>query len=185
MGESGHAMDLVRANAQLAQKLVGECAARGVHLATAESLTGGMLASALVGVSGASAVFCGGVVSYATELKHKILSVPEERLAKNGPVDGEVAIQMAQGAFALCTTDTHPIDLALATTGVAGPDPDPQTGLEAGTVYLGLASARRAHAQKLQLSGDRMQIRLQTVFYALTAALEELEFLTCEKAVDN
>ena len=77
-------------------------------------------------VPGASLVFNGGVVSYHTQLKHSLLGVDAELLAENGPVDPHVAQQMAEGARHTCAIDGRPADIGLATTGVAGPDPDPQ-----------------------------------------------------------
>src|SRR5699024_2625661 len=106
-----------------------------VHIATAESLTGGLLSSALVDIPGASRVFSGGVVAYATELKHKFLGVDQHRLDRFGPVDPIVAMEMARGVKERCSSD-----FGVATTGVAGPDPDPQTGLPAGVVFVGVSS---------------------------------------------
>jgi nicotinamide-nucleotide amidase len=98
----------------------------------AESLTGGMLCSALIDVPGASAVVRGGVVSYATDLKHRLLGVDAGLLAANGPVDPDVATQMAHGV-----RERLGADWGVATTGVAGPDP--QDGIAAGTVYIAVA----------------------------------------------
>lgn len=146
-------------------------------VATAESLTGGLLAGELVSVSGASKVFNGGVVSYHTQLKETLLGVDAALLTANGPVDPEVARQMAEGARQACLIDGRPADLGLATTGVAGPDPDPQTGQPAGTVYLGIATASGSRAVALSLSGDRPAIRTQTVAAAVVEALNELQSL--------
>ena len=90
--------------------------ARGITLACAESLTGGGLAARIVNTAGVSAIFRGAVVSYATDVKASVLGVSQERLNETGPVDEQVALQMARGACALLAAD-----VALATTGVAGP----------------------------------------------------------------
>src|SRR5690606_23121697 len=89
---------------------------------TAESLTGGKLAVALVDIPGASAVFTGGVVAYATELKASLLEVDAELLATAGPVNSAVAVQLAQGARNRLGIIDSKRTIALSTTGVAGPD---------------------------------------------------------------
>src|SRR4029078_1340349 len=99
---------------------------RGLTLATAESVTGGLIASRLTAVPGASEVFRGSVVSYASEVKYEVLGVPV------GPVvSDEAAIAMAEGACRVLGAD-----VAVSVTGVAGPDP--QEGVPVGTVYLGV-----------------------------------------------
>ncbi|MBO1902105.1 CinA family protein [Leucobacter weissii] len=160
-----------------------------MRIAVAESLTGGLLADALVSVPGASAAFSGGIVAYDTALKHTLLGVDAELLAARGPVDAEVARQMARGVRATCATPRQGADSAsspsaardaevgLATTGVAGPDPDPQTGQAAGTVWLGVSSSRGERSVGLRLSGERAVIRLATVEAALRELLTELDAL--------
>jgi nicotinamide-nucleotide amidase len=134
---------------------------RGETLAVAESLTGGLLAATIVDVPGASAVFRGGLVVYATELKASLAGVDPDLLTARGPVDPEVARQLAAGAAARCAADW-----GLATTGVAGPDP--QHGVPAGTVYIGLSGPGiPAVARRLDLVGDRPTIRRATVLAAL------------------
>src|SRR4051794_41697803 len=96
-------------------------------LATAESLTGGLVAATLVEVPGVSAVFRGGLVVYATDLKHALAGVPEGLLADRGPVDPDVAVALAHGARERCGADW-----GLATTGVAGPGPPGGGGVGAG-----------------------------------------------------
>ncbi len=117
----------------LAAEIVATAARRGVTIAIAESLTGGAVLAALVDVPGASAVLRGGVVAYATELKHTLLDVPAGLLAARGAVDPDVAEAMALGVLRRTGAD-----LAVATTGVAGPDP--QDGQSVGLVYIGIAS---------------------------------------------
>ena len=137
-------------------------------LAVAESLTGGLLAATIVDVPGASRVFRGGLVVYATDLKATLAGVPAELLAARGPVDPDVAAALARGARQRCTADW-----ALATTGVAGPDP--QGDAPVGTVYLGLAGPDgRVQVRRLQLVGDRATIRRGTVAAALGMITEML-----------
>ncbi len=158
----------VGALARQAVRLLGE---HGLWLATAESLTGGLLSAAVTGVPGASRVFRGGVVAYATDLKQALLQVDGGVLARVGAVDGEVAAQMAAGA-----RDRLGADVGLSTTGVAGPDP--QDGHPPGTVYVGLATAAGAMAFDVSVAGehvgDREAVRERTVAAALVALIEHL-----------
>ena len=132
--------------------------ARGETVCCAESLTGGSLASLLSETPGASAVFVGGVVSYATEVKRSVLGVTASRV-----VSAECAIEMASGVRALLGADW-----ALSTTGVAGPDA--QEDEPVGTVFIGIASAAGTRAIRLALSGTREEIRAATC----RAAISEL-----------
>lgn len=141
--------------------LIAELTARGETIAVAESLTGGLVVATLVGVPGASAVVRGGVVAYATPVKHTVLGVSDTLLASNGAVDPEVARQMANGVRTALTVDGAPATWGISTTGVAGPDP--QDGKPVGTVFVGIASADGATAHELHLDGDREAIRQATV----------------------
>jgi nicotinamide-nucleotide amidase len=127
----------------------------------AESLTGGLLAAALTSVPGASAVFRGGVVAYATDLKNSLLGVPAELLDRHGAVHPEVAVAMAEGACRRMTAS-----VGAATTGVAGPDP--ADGQPVGTVHIAVHAGGRTTARALSLSGDRSQIRSATVAESLS-----------------
>ena len=145
---------------------------RGLTIAAAESLTGGLLTAELTTVPGASAVVLGGAVVYATELKHTLLGVDAELLAAEGPVHPEVARQLASGVRERLAVDGRPADVGVATTGVAGPDP--QGGRPVGTVFVGVSSARGTRAVALELSGDREAIRRATVVSAVAVLAEEL-----------
>jgi len=145
---------------------------RRLTIAAAESLTGGLLTAELTSVPGASAVVLGGAVVYATELKHTLLGVDDALLAAEGPVHPEVARQLAAGVRERLAVDGRPADLGVATTGVAGPDP--QGGRPVGTVYLGVASSEGSRAIALELSGDRDAIRRATVVEAVRALAAEL-----------
>lgn len=149
----------------LAERIVAELALRGQRVAVAESLTGGLLTAALVDVPGASAVVTGGVVAYATELKATLLGVDADLLAERGAVDADVAVQMARGARERLALDGRPADHALATTGVAGPDP--QDGHPAGTVWIALSSDTGDEVRSLLVVGDRAAVRDATVEAAL------------------
>jgi len=145
---------------------------RGLTIAAAESLTGGLVTAELTSVPGASAVVLGGAVVYATELKHSLLGVDADLLAAEGPVHPEVARQLASGVRERLAVDGRPADLGVATTGVAGPEP--QGGRPVGTVFVGVSSARGTRAVALELSGDRDAIRRATVVSAVAVIAEEL-----------
>ena len=148
-----------------AADVIRSFAARGLTVAVAESLTGGLVVADLVSVPGASAVVRGGVVAYATELKHALLGVDAALLAAGGPVQAAVAEQMASGVRARLGAD-----LGLATTGVAGPDP--QDGHPPGEVWIAVASAVDVRSVRLELGGDRDAVRRETVVAVLGLALE-------------
>ena len=146
--------------------------ARGATLAVAESLTGGLLADAFVQVPGASDVLLGGVVTYATALKHELLGVDADLLEAEGPVHPEVARQMAAGVRRRCAVAGRAADVGVATTGVAGPDP--QGGRPPGTVHVGVAVGDRVHAVEGRLAGDRAAVRAAAVDLALEALADAL-----------
>lgn len=157
----------------LAPAVIAAATARGLRIAVAESLTGGLLADALVSVPGASRAFSGGIVAYDTALKASLLGVDGALLAERGPVDEHVARQMAFGVRVACSAPA-PAQLGIATTGVAGPDPDPQTGQPAGTVWIAAALGDHAVARRLALAGGRPEVRRRTVDAALALAGELL-----------
>ena len=147
--------------------LVLELARRGQTVAAAESLTGGLLCATLVDVPGASKVLRGGLVVYATDLKASLVGVPEDLLERQGAVDPDVALALARGARERCRADW-----GLATTGVAGPDP--QDGVAVGTVFVAVAGADGAWVRRLDLDGDRDAIRARAVAAALDLLVERL-----------
>lgn len=138
----------------------------GKRLATAESLTGGGIGQAITSVSGASAVFAGGIISYTNEVKHKVLGVPVETLSTCGAVSAPVAKAMAEGARRVIGAD-----VAVAVTGLAGPDGD-EFGNPVGTVFIGYADEKTAFAREHHFTGDRAEVREQTIEAALALVLE-------------
>lgn len=134
-----------------AARLLAAAAARGWTIGVAESLTGGLVTATLVSVPGASKVLRGGVVAYATDLKAGLLGVDADLLAERGAVDEAVAAQMAAGV----RTATG-ADVGLATTGVAGPDP--QDGQAPGVVFVAVSTPLASEVHRLDLSGDRPRI---------------------------
>ncbi|GGX26901.1 CinA family protein [Streptomyces lomondensis] len=148
---------------------------KGETLAVAESLTGGLVAAEITSVPGASKVFRGSVTAYATELKHDLLGVDATLLTSRGAVDPQVAAQMAVGVRTALGTDW-----GIATTGVAGPDP--QDGQAVGTVFVAVdgpvgtdsGSAGGGKVEGLRLNGDRAEIRRESVRSVLALLLKEL-----------
>ncbi|WP_424108266.1 CinA family protein [Nocardia farcinica] len=133
-------------------ELVRALRAAGQTVATAESLTAGLLSATLAGVPGASAVLRGGLVVYATDLKHTLAGVSAELLATEGPVAASTAEQLAVGARARCGSHW-----GVGLTGVAGPDT--QGGHPVGTVFLGLSGPWHTEVMRLRLAGQRWTIR--------------------------
>lgn len=135
--------------------LVALLAGRGLTVATAESLTAGLVSATIADVPGASAVLRGGVIAYDAEVKADLLEVPPAALAL-GLVSEAVATALAEAARRVLRAD-----LGIGTTGVAGPDP--HDGEPVGSVWIAVAGADGARARHLDLVGDRAQIRRQTV----------------------
>lgn len=152
---------------ELAAQVIGLLDGRGLTVGTAESLTGGLIAATLTSIPGASAVFRGGIVAYAADVKATALGVPVALLNEVGTVHPEVAAAMARGA-----RERLGVSVALAVTGVAGPDP--LEGRPAGTVHVALSAGDTVRHLPLSLSGDRRQIRQATVWHALSLLVTAL-----------
>jgi len=140
----------------LAARVVGLLTRRRQTVAVAESLTGGLLGATITTVPGASVVFRGGVIAYATDLKALLLGVPAPLLAERGAVDPEVA-----GAMAAGVRERLGAAVGVATTGVAGPDA--ADGKPPGTVHIAVSAGGGPVIQSLALSGGRDEIRRGTV----------------------
>ena len=148
---------------------------KGQTLAVAESLTGGLVAAEITSVPGASKAFRGSVTAYATELKHELLGVDAALLAERGAVDAQVAAQMAVGVRKALGADW-----GIATTGVAGPEP--QDGQPVGTVFVAVDGpfgpdsdgAGGGKVAALRLNGGRAEIRMESVRSVLALLLERL-----------
>jgi nicotinamide-nucleotide amidase len=144
----------------LAAVVIRELIGSGTTLATAESLTGGGVGSALTSVPGSSAAYVGGVITYATRLKVELLGVPVEVVQGDGVISAPCARAMAAGVRRVLGAD-----VGLSTTGVAGPDR--QEGRPAGTVYVAVADERGETVRALRLDGDRSAVRAATTDAAL------------------
>jgi len=140
---------------------------QGKTLVTAESLTGGGIGGALTAVSGASAVYKGGIISYTNEVKHRVLGVPETVLETHGAVSAQTAEAMVSGVRALLKADA-----AVSVTGFAGPGGD-EFGNPVGTVFIGYEDAHRTVVKHCLFSGTREEIREQTIETALRLILEQ------------
>ncbi|MGX1912227.1 CinA family protein [Streptomyces phaeochromogenes] len=161
---------------------------RGETLAVAESLTGGLVAADLAAVPGASKAFRGSVTAYATDLKRDVLGVDATLLDQRGAVDPQVAAQMAAGARKVLGADW-----GIATTGVAGPEP--QGGQPVGTVFVAVDGPQGASGEgvlggkvvALRLNGSRTEIRMESVRSVLALLLEQLvgELTENERAQDT
>ena len=143
-------------------------ALQGKTLVTAESLTGGGIGAAITAVSGASAVYKGGVISYTNEVKHSVLGVSLETLEKHGAVSCQTAEEMAIGVRKLLNAD-----VAVSATGLAGPGGD-EYGNPVGTVCIGYCNAFESFAVKYHFEGDRESVRNQTIQAALELILENV-----------
>ncbi|GAA2892708.1 CinA family protein [Microbacterium esteraromaticum] len=151
-------------------QLIDALRERGWTLGVAESLTGGAVASEVVSVPGASAALLGGVVAYATPVKHTLLGVDSRLLAEYGPVHPDVAVQMAEGVRRAVAVDGRAADVGISTTGIAGPEsPD---GQPVGTVHVGIATPSGVQSVPHLFSGTRAEIRRQAVEAAIAAALD-------------
>jgi nicotinamide-nucleotide amidase len=152
----------------LPEQVILAAVAKGLTIATAESLTAGMVSAALATVPGASGALQGAVVSYQNHVKSGLLGVDAALLERNGAIDPQVARQMAEGVRRSLAAD-----IGVATTGAAGPEP--HGGKAVGTVYVGIATEAGSEAAAFSFAGDRAQIRDQACEAALAALLDAVE----------
>ena len=138
-------------------------------IATAESCTGGLLGKSITDISGSSAVYPGGVISYCNRVKHELLGVEQELLDTLGPVSMAVAHQMAAGV-----RRTVGADLGVGITGIAGPNSD-ETGRPVGLVYIGATDGIMTLVREYRFDGDRAAIRAQAAEAAAELALRVIE----------
>jgi nicotinamide-nucleotide amidase len=153
----------------LAEAVVDELKKRGLTLAVAESCSGGSLGNQITGVAGSSAVFLGGVIAYADNVKTAVLGVPAEVLETNGAVSREAAREMAAGVRRLCAAD-----IGLAITGIAGPG-GATAAKPVGLVYIHLQAPGGDRTARLDIPGSRDMVRTRAVNRALGLVLEYLK----------
>ena len=161
-GNKIYGMD-VSSQEEVVENLLRE---KGLTIGCAESCTGGLIAKRLTDIPGASQVFRGGIVSYTNEVKHNVLGVPQDMLDQFGAVSEPVARTMAEGA-----RKALGCDIALASTGVAGPDPDDR-GNEVGTMFVAIATPDGSFVRPLHLGNRpvRARLRTQTAHHAFDLA---------------
>ncbi|SHK67476.1 CinA family protein [Fibrobacter sp. UWEL] len=149
---------------------------KGEMMATAESCTGGLIASSIVDIPGSSAVLAGGIVAYQNEIKVKLLDVSASTIEKYGVVSAETVKEMAEGA-----RKKFGCEWAVATTGIAGPG-GAEPGKPVGTVWIGVASSLQNEAFCKNFSGNRKNVREKSVYIALQLLLERInQKSTCTK----
>jgi nicotinamide-nucleotide amidase len=154
---------------ELAAKVGRALEAKRLVLATAESCTGGGVSQAVTEIAGSTAWFDCGFVVYSNASKTELLEVPAALIAQCGSVSEEVAAAMAEGALANSTAD-----VALSTTGIAGPA-GAVPGKPVGTVCFGWSRGEITHTERLVFTGDRKSVREQTVAHALQGLLRFIE----------
>jgi PncC family amidohydrolase len=152
----------------LAKKLGALLLSKSLSLAVAESCTGGLLGGAITSVSGSSAYFKGGVISYSNEVKQRLLGVRKSILDKKGAVSGETVMAMASGVCRLCHANC-----AIAVSGVAGPSGGTKHK-PVGLVYVGIANGKNVQSFRYLFRGNRRSIRMQAVREALGKMVYEV-----------
>lgn len=152
-----------------AVNLVEELKKQELHVSTAESCTGGMIASGIVDVSGASNVFEEGYITYSDRIKEKVLGVKRETLEQYTAVSAQTATEMAAGL-----QERTGAELAISVTGYAGPE-DGEDGTPAGTVYIGVCFCKKTEVRHFLFTGDRAFCRRQAVQKALEFGLERIK----------
>lgn len=159
----------------MAEEVISLAKAKGLYLATAESLTAGLICSTLVDTPGSSSVVLGGINCYQDQIKQQLLGVPSSLLQQQSAVDPEVAAHLAaqvRSKFATAMQLDEEQVLGISSTGIAGPDTLP--GKAVGEVYLGISSRLGTKVFAEQFQGSRAQIRLLATDRAIEILREEL-----------
>ena len=152
---------------QKAEKLVALAKQKNITIGTAESCTGGLIGATLTSVSGASAVFWGGIISYDNRVKETVLGVSHQTLSTVGAVSEDCALQMAKGAYRTLGTS-----FSVSVTGIAGPTGATPTK-PIGTVFIAVADKNgQAFCTENHFDGDRDAVRMQTVEKAIELLTE-------------
>ena len=148
------------------QDLLKICKLKKIYLTTAESCTGGMIASSIVSINGSSSIFKSGIVTYSNESKAEFLKIPLELININGAVSEVVAFQMAENVLSIMNSS-----LSIAVTGIAGPSggsKDKPLGL----VWIGIGTKKNILTKKYLFQGNRLKVRQQTTLEALKLAYD-------------
>ncbi len=152
---------------ELASSLIKKLQEKNLTLAVAESLTGGLVAASLTEIPGASKVFKGSITAYSDEIKINVLNVNKELITNFTSISEQVALEMA-----INVRKTMKSDIGISTTGVAGPEKS--SGFAPGLVFVAISNGDHNMCQKLEITGDRTQIRNQTVQAILQLTLSRL-----------
>ena len=161
-------LPLLMDSGELAQSLMTRCRSESLTFGTAESCTGGMIASLLTDMAGASTFYRGSIVCYHNDIKRDLLHIDENILQNYGAVSKETALLMARHACGQLSCD-----VALAVTGIAGPDGGSQKK-PVGTVHLAVCDRERLHHRMEIFTGNRQDVRQSTTHLALAWVLELL-----------
>ena len=149
--------------------LFHNCLEKKLTITTAESCTGGMIASSIVSVSGSSAIFKSSVVTYSNEMKSKILNIPLSLINENGAVSKVIAYTMAYNVLDLMNSD-----ISIAVTGIAGPGGGSKNK-PVGLVYIGIGTKQNTVTKRYLFKGNRLKVRQETTLEALKLANEIIE----------
>ena len=149
--------------------LLNQCLEKKLTITTAESCTGGMIASSIVSVSGSSAIFKSSVVTYSNEMKSKILNIPLKSIDENGAVSKLIAYNMAYNVLNLMNSD-----ISIAVTGIAGPGGGSKNK-PVGLVYIGIGTKQNIVTKRYLFKGNRLKIRQQTTLESLKLSNKIIE----------
>ena len=148
------------------QDLLKICKLKKIYLTTAESCTGGMIASSIVSINGSSSIFKSGIVTYSNESKAEFLKIPLELININGAVSEVVAFQMAENVLSIMNSS-----LSIAVTGIAGPSGG-SNDKPVGLVWIGIGTKKNILTKKYLFQGNRLKVRQQTTLEALKLAYD-------------
>ena len=143
------------------QDLLKICKLKKIYLTTAESCTGGMIASSIVSINGSSSIFKSGIVTYSNDSKAEFLKIPLELININGAVSEVVAYQMAENVLSIMNSS-----LSIAVTGIAGPNGG-SIDKPVGLVWIGIGTKKKILTKKYLFQGNRLKLRQQTTLEAL------------------
>ena len=149
--------------------LLHNCLEKNLTVTSAESCTGGMIASSIVSTSGSSAIFKSSVVTYSNDMKSKILNIPLKLITQNGAVSNIIAYKMASNVLKAMNAD-----LSIAVTGIAGPNGG-NIDKPVGLVYIGIGTKTNVVTKKYLFKGNRLSIRQETTLEALKLSNEIIE----------
>ena len=149
--------------------LLHNCLEKNLTITSAESCTGGMIASSIVSISGSSAIFKSSVVTYSNDMKSKILNIPLKLITENGAVSNIIAHNMASNVLRVMNAD-----ISIAVTGIAGPSGG-NVDKPVGLVYIGIGTKTNIITKKYLFKGNRLSIRQETTLEALKLSNEIIE----------